>query len=479
MGGAAGITFLLGVLRTKLAAILLGTAGVGLMAGFMAIQSLISTVAGLGIHSSAVREIAIAVGKGDEQAIGRIVLALRRVCWLTGIAGMLAMVVFSPLLSRLTFNSNEYELDIAALGLLIFLANLAGVHLAILQGKRRIADMARANIGSALCGTLSAVIFYYWLGLRGIVPSLIAIAAIQLLIARYFVQRVPVEPVTLTWRETFRESKTMVKMGLVFMWSGLMASAVSYFTIILITRMIDLEAVGLYSAAFLLSGMAVNFVLGAMGADFYPRLAAATSNNTFVNQLINEQTEIGLLLAAPALVAVFFFAPWIVQLFYSAAFMPAAELLQIFVLGSLARIVSWPLGFLMIAKGKGVLYGASETLWNFAHITLIYMGLHYSGLMGVASAFLVLNLFVILHVLYIGKKMTKFKWSPSVIKLLMAFPSVMIFSYGLEKLTDNFVKNIFGVIILLATAVWCITRLYQAMHQDPSVGIFKKFTSFK
>ena len=96
MGGAAGINLLLGMLRVKFAAVFIGTTGVGLISSFGALQGLIGTLAGLGIQSSAVREIADALGKGDDQAVGRAVLALRRICWLTGLVGMAAMVLLAP-----------------------------------------------------------------------------------------------------------------------------------------------------------------------------------------------------------------------------------------------------------------------------------------------------------------------------------------------------------------------------------------------
>ena len=76
MGGAAGINLLLGMVRVQFAAVLIGTAGVGLIASFTALQGLIGTLAGFGIQSSAVREIAVSIGKGDEKATGRTVLAL-------------------------------------------------------------------------------------------------------------------------------------------------------------------------------------------------------------------------------------------------------------------------------------------------------------------------------------------------------------------------------------------------------------------
>ena len=53
MGGTAGITMLLGMVRTKISAVLLGTAGAGLMVNFSSMQGLIGALAGLGVGSSA------------------------------------------------------------------------------------------------------------------------------------------------------------------------------------------------------------------------------------------------------------------------------------------------------------------------------------------------------------------------------------------------------------------------------------------
>ncbi len=352
MGGAAGIKLLLGMVSTKFAAVLIGAKGIGLIASFSAAQGVISTIAGLGIQSSAVREVALAVGKNDEQGIGRAVLALRRICWLTGLVGMAAMMAFSSLISKLTFGTEEYTADIAMLGVVILMANLSGGQMALIQGMRRIGDMARANVFGAALATVAAIGFYVWLGLRGIVPALVAVAAMQLALSWYFARRVPVPKVSLGWCETFTEAGGMVRLGLAFMWSSLLNSALSYITVMLITQQIGLYAVGIYSAAYALSGVLVGFVLGAMAADYYPRLMAVAHDHATLNQLVNEQTEIGLLLAVPVLLATMALAPWVIRVFYTAEFLPAVELMQWFVLGCLGRVISWPLGFVMLALGK-------------------------------------------------------------------------------------------------------------------------------
>lgn len=459
MGGAAGINLLLGMVRVKFAAVLIGTTGVGLISSFGALQGLIGTITGLGLQSSAVRDIAAAVGKRDQEAIGRAVLTLRRLCWLTGLLGMAAMILLSPLLSQLTFGHRDYTLDIAALGLIILFGNLSGGQMALIQGMRRIGDMARANIFGAAAGTVTAIGFYTALGLRGIIPTLVTVSAFQLALSWYYARQVPVPNVTLTWRQTFSEANGMVRLGLVMMWNGLMLSGVSYLTVTLITQQEGTQAVGLYSAAFALSGMFVNFVLGAMGADYYPRLTNVASDKPAMVRMVNEQTEIGLLLAFPGLLATMALAPWILQLFYTREFLGAVELLQWFILGCMGRVISWPLGFVMLALGKGRYFLLTETTANSIHLGLIYICLLLLGIEGVAISFFVLYLTYILIVYVTCRHLISFRWSYRCKKIGLLTLPIM----GLLMMTNRYLSlwqaTLIGLTITIIASIICLRGL--------------------
>jgi len=459
MGGSAGINLLLGMLRVKFAAVFIGTAGVGLLSSFSALQGLIGTLAGLGLQSSAVREIAAAVGKGDEQAVGRAVLTLRRLCWLTGLTGMMAMVLLSPLLSQLTFGHRDYTLDIAALGVIILFGNLSGGQMALIQGMRRIGDMARANIYGAAAGTVAAISFYAALGLRGIIPTLLAVSAIGLALSFHFARRVPVPNVSLTWRQTFAEASGMVRLGLAMMWTGLMGSAVAYLNVTLITQQEGTQAVGLYSAAFALSGMFVNFVLGAMGADYYPRLTGVAFDKPAMVRMVNEQTEIGLLLALPGLLATMALAPWILQIFYTREFLGAIELLQWFILGCLGRVISWPLGFVMLALGKGRWFLFTETSFNLVHVALVAVGLQLYGIEGVAIAFVVMYVGYIAAVLLVSRHLIGFEWSSECTRLgLLSLPLLGVI-FTASRLLPLWPAIALGLSLTLIASVLCLRGL--------------------
>lgn len=459
MGGAAGLNLLLGMVRVKFASVLIGTAGVGLMASLTSIQGLIGTLFGLGIQSSAVREVAAAVAQNDDDAVGRAVLTLRRICWLTGLAGMAATMLLSPLLSQLTFGSNQYTYDIAALGLMILFGNLSGGQMALINGMRRIGDLAQANIIGAVFATGAAIGFYSWLGLRGIVPALVSIAAMQLLISWYFARRVPVPVVAMSWAQTMKQANGMVRLGLVFMWTGLMSAGVSYLTVLLISNQIGIQAVGLYSSAFNLSGVFVNFVLQAMAADYYPRLTGVASDKVAMNRMVNEQTEIGLLLAVPGLLATMALAPWIIQLFYTKEFLPAVELLQWFVLGCLGRVISWPLGFVMLALGKGKTYLIIDSVFYIIHIALIAIGLSVLGINGVAVAFSVMYFGYIVAVYLVCRNLINFKWSVGSFKIIFSTVPLFIVTFLVYQVLPLLYATFFGAILVALVSVFSLRSL--------------------
>ncbi len=429
MGGVAGLTLILSMVRTKFAAILIGTAGVGLSSNFTAIQGVVGAIAGLGIQSSAVRDIATAVARNNDEEIGRTVLSLRRICLLTGSFGMLTMALMSPLLSQWTFGSAKYRWDIGALGIVILLVNIQGGQIALIQGMRRIGDLARVQLFGALIGTLLTVGFYFWLGVRGIVPALVFMASFQLLISWRVAKKIEVPAVIMSWRASFRQASGMVRLGVAMMWTGLLGSAVAYATNAMITHEINVQAVGIYSAAFSLSGVFVNFVLNAMGADYYPRLSGVAHDRVAMNHLVNEQTEIGLLLVAPGLMVTIALAPLVIHVFYTQEFLPAANLLQWLVLGCLGRVISWPLGFVMLALNKGKLFFIAETCGQFLNLLLVFLGLMTFGLEGISIGFCILYIAYIAIALYITKNLTDFCWSSSSKYLLVCVCTLVVATF--------------------------------------------------
>lgn len=390
IGGASVINILIGMVRTKFVAALLGPAGIGLMGVYGTITGMVGTVAGMGLSTSGVRQIAESYAKGDEQVVARTVNNVRRTVWLTGLLGFAGMVTAAWPLAKMTFGSEREAVNLAFLGSTILLGSVAAGQGCLLQGTRRIKELAWVSIFGALNGTLISIPCFYFWGCQGIVPSLILSALAGLVTSWWFARRVPVMPVAMALRESRDEVGRLLRFGFPLMLSGLFGAVSAYLIRVVLLRQVGLEGVGIYGAAFGLSGILANFVLNAMGTDYYPRLTAVADDPVRVSQEINSQTEIALLLATPALAVTLVFAPVAIAVFYSGKFDGAIDILRWAVFGIFGRVVSWPLGFLILAKGKGTLFLASEIGIGLIHLALIWACTRRWGLPGTGIAFLLL-----------------------------------------------------------------------------------------
>src|SRR5215831_14376761 len=120
IGGSSVLNIGIGIVRTKAMAVLLGPAGFGLMGLYGSIADLAVSIAGMGVNSSGVRQIAEAAGSGDDKRIARTVTVLRRTAVLLGILGAGLLVVFCRQVSALTFGTDEHAGAVALLSLVVF-----------------------------------------------------------------------------------------------------------------------------------------------------------------------------------------------------------------------------------------------------------------------------------------------------------------------------------------------------------------------
>lgn len=459
IGSAQGINYLIGMVRVKLVAVLLGPSGVGLVGLYVSATGLVNTLAGLGISSSGVREVAEAHGGGKAEQIARTVKTLQRACWVTGILGWLLCASLSYPLSLWTFGSGEHAWAIAILGVTLLFGSLSGGQSALLQGTRRVGDIARFNVLSSVIGTIVAVGLYGWLGQKGIVPVLIVTAAVNLGSSWWFARRIETLQVVQNWRETIANSRRLVGLGLAFMYSALMFAIVGLAIRSLIVRKLGLDASGIYQAAWAISGMFAAFILGAMGTDFYPRLTAVAQDNAQVNRLVNEQTEIGVLLALPGLLGTLAFAPWVMHIFYSAKFVSGASLLPWFVLGVLGQVISWPMGFIMMAKGASGWLSVTATVFSIINLFLVVILLGKMGLVGCGVAFAVLYALHIAGMLLLSRYLTGFRWTSHTVKLLLSGTGLIGTAYALAKLLSPGLAAVFSSFLLVTATIFSLRGL--------------------
>ncbi len=429
VGGAQIIKILIQIIRTKIIAVLLGLSGVGIAGLFLSTLELVRGFTGFGIGFSAVRDVAEASGSGDEARIGRTVTILRRWVWLTGLLGLALLVLFRNQFSLYSFKSSEYAWDFVWLSVVPLFSALSGGQLALLQGLRKISDMALAGVLGAVAGLLITAPVYWYMGVSGIVPAFILAAMVELGLSCYFARKVKLTPSNVSLRETVEGGFGMIRLGLFMVFTTLAGSGTMYLVRIFISDKMGLDGVGIFQAAWNISVMYVGLILGAMGADYFPRLSAVNSDSIKVCRLVNEQTEIALLLAGPIIIVMICFMDIFVSLFYSAKFGQSIDILLWQSLGNLFKIISWPMGFVILAKGKGNIVIITELLWNFIFLGSIYCFWDKFNLEIVGIAFTVCYLFLTLIVWFICRKLCVFSWTKRNCKLISVYAVLAIIAF--------------------------------------------------
>ena len=217
--------------------------------------------------------------------------------------------------SRLTFGKDGHAIPVALLSVGVLFRTVSAGQGALIQGLRRISDLAKSAVFGGVFGAAASIGLVYAFREGGIVPSLLAMEAMSLLLSWWYSRRLRFAAPALSTAIVIRETKALLRLGFAFMASGMLGMGAAYAIRMILARQDGFEAAGFYQSAWTVGGLYVGFILQAMGADFYPRLTAIVEDRAACNRLVNEQAEVSLLLAGPGILATLTFAPLVVSLF--------------------------------------------------------------------------------------------------------------------------------------------------------------------
>lgn len=459
IGGSQAIVLALGIVRAKGMALLLGPAGFGLMGLYTSIVEFAASAAGMGVGSSGVRQVAEAGASNDRFSIARTIAALRVLSLLLGVLGALLVCVLALPVSKLTFGDSGHAWAIAAIGLAVLFRIVSSGQTALVQGLRRISDLASMNLFGALLATGATLLLVFFFGEDGIVAAVVAGAFLTFVIAWRYCRRIAPGEFAFDLKQLRPEMRHLLKLGIAFFFSAVMMMGAMYAVRTIVARQIGLDAAGLYHASWTLGGMYVGMLLQAMGADFYPRLTAVSQDHPQCNRLVNEQALVSLLLAGPGVIATLAFAPALMVVFYSNKFIAAAELLQWFCLGMTLRIISWPVGYVIVAKNDRKLFIATELAWTIVNVGLTWFFLQWFGLSGAGIAFFGSYVFHAALVYIVVRRVTGFRWSALNLRIMFIYMVLIALMFaGTLVLAPGYVA-VLGLAVCIGMGIHALRSL--------------------
>ena len=124
------------------------------------------------------------------------------------------------------------------------------------------------------------------------------------------------------------------------------------------------------------------------------------------------------------------FAPLVILLFYSARFEPAVEILRWNCLGIMLRVASWPMGFVLLAKGERGRFFWTEVFGHMTYVGLVWLCVHSFGLTGTGVAFFGQYLLYWFLIYGVVRSVSGFRWTKANqrIGLLFALMAAAVFA---------------------------------------------------
>jgi len=466
IGATQAANIIIGILRTKALAVLLGPAGMGLAGAYLTVAGFVGGVTGLGLGNSGVRQIAEAAGMDDQAKIAKTILTLRRTSMLSGTLGMIIVLALSVPLSRVTFGNDTHAGALALMSITLLFGGISAGQLAMLQGLRRLRDLAKSQVAGAFFGAIGSVVLVYFLREKGIALFLVANAALVIVFSYWYARKVNVIKVRLNLGETLSEAKGLLSFGVAFVLQNLLLGLGAYLSRVLIISGLGIEAVGVYTATWTLSSYYVNIVLKAMGTDFYPRLTVAANDHEMMNRLVNEQIEMGLLLAVPGVLGVMALSPLVLQLFYSGAFVGGAEIIRWQLIGVVLQVLSWPLGYIQLAKAKGKLFVISEITSASLGLGYLVLALHLWHFEGIGIAAAGASLSYTFYLWYVGRQLSGFRFSRRCCKAVVFSFVTVGFAFVVTRFDQTGLGMLFGLTLAVSSSVVSFRALQKLLGID-------------
>jgi O-antigen/teichoic acid export membrane protein len=474
-GGVQIVQIIATLIRAKFVAVFLGSIGMGISGLLISSTTFIQTIAGFGLNTSGVREISKANETEDYSRFSRTVIVFYRWLFCSAIFGILLIIVFAPWLSKFIFGNDEYIFAFVCLSVMVAVNILGNGYATVLQGTRRLKDLAKSNVLGAALSVVIIIPIYYFFRIKGIVPALILSSVATFFIYFTFAKKIKPDRIKIEVKETIIEGGEMAKLGVIIMLTSFMGTLTILLINTFIKRTGSLSDVGLYQAGMNMTNQSIGLVFTAMGVDYFPRLSAVSADSHKVRSIANQQAEMMLLIITPILLLLILTTPLLIRILLSTDFFPITNFIRLIALGMFFQAANYAMGLISFAKGDKKTFLMLGIAGNLLWLLFSVIGYLFNGLMGI-SIFFVVHSIICFFIVYItAYKKYQYLMSSSFIRLMLFGLLLVVSMCVMVILLPNIIGYSVSVVILFCAIGFSIFKLNELIGLKEIIrGIFSK-----
>ena len=472
-GGVQGLVILIGLVRNKFMALLLGAGGMGFNALLTSVQNFASQCTNLGISFGAVPRLSGYYEQQRTELVDYYIQVIRLWSMIAAVLGCLFCIVVSPLINDLSFTWGNHTLHYAMLGVSVAMIAITGGETAILKATRRLGSLARVQIYTTVASVFLSIPLYYFFRHSGVVPAIVLIAAAGMLVTIGYSYRL--YPLKMQFnKKQLKNGASMIRLGLAFV----IAAAIGSASEMLIRAYLNVEGgldfVGLYNIGFMLTITYAGMVFSAMESDYFPRLSGVCKDIIKTNETVNKQIEVSLLLLSPMLVALIMMLPVLVPILFSREFIPVVGMAQVAVLAMYFKVLTMPVAYITLARSLSLSYLLLETSYFVVLVLAVMIGFQQWGLWGTGLAIVVAHIFECIMIggysyMFYGYRTTKTVLQYAAIQAIIGFVA-----YGVTLVAEGWPYWIAEAALTVVSTAYSLHVLRQKTHLWESLK--RKFT---
>lgn len=425
---ATGVGLVGSLLRGKVAAVVLGTQGLGITSQLATFATLIAALAALGLGTGGVKMIAQARAQQNEDETRRLVSFL---VWAPAAAGVLvfvAVVVLARPLSQYLLGDEKYSTLLIVATIAVPLSLLLASFQLVMQAFERARRLAVNSIITAVLVTIAAVPLTVSFGVEGAVAAG-PISAVATLI--FFVLREPwVMRHALPLRRLDRVSGAHLRLlAGASLASSLLALGTDTILRAATVHQLGLKANGLYQPVQMLSTVVLAQMAGALALVLLPRLTI---------QLQGDRSEVVRTLRLAARTAVVFIVPTVLVLmglrdvfiviFFDRSFLGVSDVLSVQLTGELPRFLAFTLGAVLLPASLVRQWFLTTVFGALARLALGLFLLPHLGLMALAIGTVAQWVIVTGYTAWALRQ--RMAWSPDRELLRLSLVGALVLSIG-------------------------------------------------
>ncbi|RKS14997.1 O-antigen translocase [Flavobacterium sp. 120] len=405
------VSFVLGIISTKIVSVYLGTSGMALLGSFRNFTGMMKSVTTLGINNSFIK--LFVENKEDKKEIGIIYSTFFWFFLLVSSVMGLLILLFANNISEFLFFTNSFTNPIRFFGLLLPLIVINIFWMAIYNALEK---YKRIVILQIVSNVLIFVFTAFLIVNHAVNGGLLAVALGELIMVLVTFGFVIKDKSYFQFNLQKILEKKYLDVIKRFSSMALLSAIIAPATLMLIRNFIiethSIQEAGIWDATNKFSSFYMLVFSSGLSLYYMPKLASLTTDAAFKTEL-KSYFKVFVPLCLLALVAVFLLKGVILNIAFTSAFLKVNDVLIWQLLGDFLRIMTLAFGYQIVVKANIKKYFILEIVFNVAYLLLSFCLVPLFSFEGALQAYFFANLIVFVLILFMFRKLFLNSKTPS------------------------------------------------------------------